>query len=65
MVPFKGTLTIPHVNPDLCIGCGGCESICPVRPARAIIVHANEVHKYVEKPHEEEVKEIEVDDFGF
>ncbi|UKI47157.1 MAG: 4Fe-4S binding protein [Phocaeicola vulgatus] len=45
MVPFKGTLTIPHVNPDLCIGCGGCESICPVRPLRAIMIKSNEVHK--------------------
>ena len=65
MVPYKGTLTIPEVNPDLCIGCGGCESICPVRPMRAIIVKANEVHLKVDKPKEEEVKEIEVDDFGF
>lgn len=65
MVPYKGTLTIPEVNPDLCIGCGGCESICPVRPMRAIIVKSNVEHKYVEKPKEEEVKEVEVDDFGF
>lgn len=65
MVPYKGTLTIPEVNPDLCIGCGGCESICPVRPRRAIIVRANETHQTVEKPKEEEVKEVKVDDFGF
>lgn len=65
MVPYKGTLTIPQVNPDLCIGCGGCESICPVRPMRAIIVKPNIEHKFVERPKEEEVKEVEVDDFGF
>ena len=65
MVPYKGTLTIPEVNPDLCIGCGGCESICPVRPTRAIMVKPNEVHQFVEKPKEEEAKEIVVDDFGF
>lgn len=65
MVPYEGTLTIPLVNPDLCIGCGGCESICPVRPKRAIIIQANDVHKFVQKPEEEEVKEVEVDDFGF
>lgn len=65
MVPYKGTLTIPEVNPDLCIGCGGCESICPVRPTRAIMIKPNEVHQFVEKPKEEEVKEIVVDDFGF
>ena len=62
---LRGTLTIPQVNPDLCIGCGGCESICPVRPMRAIIIKANEVHKFVEKPKEEEVKKVEIDDFGF
>lgn len=65
MVPFKGTLTIPEVNPDLCIGCGGCESICPVRPMRAIIIKANAEHKKVEKPKVEEIKEVEVTDFGF
>ena len=65
MVPYKGTLTIPQIDPDLCIGCGGCESICPVRPMRAIIVKSNVEHKFVEKPKEEEVKEVEVDDFGF
>ena len=55
----------PADQPDLCIGCGGCESICPVRPMRAIIVKSNVEHKFVEKPKEEEIKEIEVDDFGF
>ncbi|WP_459190140.1 4Fe-4S dicluster domain-containing protein [Parabacteroides sp. APC149_11_2_Y6] len=65
MVPYEGTLTIPKVDPDLCIGCGGCESICPVRPMRAIIIKANEVHKFVEKPKEEKVEEVEVEDFGF
>lgn len=65
MVPYKGTLTIPEVIPDLCIGCGGCESICPVRPDRAIIVKANEVHQFVNKPDEDEVLDIQIDDFGF
>ena len=63
--PNEGTLTIPQVKHDLCIGCGGGESICPVRPMRAIIIKANEVHKFVEKPKEEEVKKVEIDDFGF
>ncbi|MDH6533587.1 4Fe-4S dicluster domain-containing protein [Parabacteroides sp. 52] len=66
MVPYKDTtLTIPQVEPQLCIGCGGCESICPVRPKRAIIVKANTEHAYVEKPKEEEVLDIVIDDFGF
>ncbi|MDH6312137.1 ferredoxin [Parabacteroides sp. PFB2-10] len=59
------TLTVPVVEPHLCIGCGGCESICPVRPNRAIIVKANPIHQQVEKPAEEEIKEFEIDDFGF
>lgn len=59
------TLTVPVVEPDLCIGCGGCESICPVRPDRAIIIKPNPVHQRVEKPQEEEVRDIQIDDFGF
>jgi polyferredoxin len=39
MVPFKDGLTIPKVTPELCVGCGGCEYICPVRPQRAVIVN--------------------------
>lgn len=65
MVPYEGTLTIPNVTAELCIGCGGCESICPVRPVRAIVVKANNQHVFVEPPKEEEVKEVQIDDFGF
>jgi polyferredoxin len=65
MVPYRGTLTIPQVEPELCIGCGGCESICPVRPARAIVVVSNITHKTAELPKEEEIKEVDIDDFGF
>ena len=65
MVPYKGDLRIPQVEPEICIGCGGCESICPARPARAIIIKANEVHLLAEKPKEEEIKEVVVDEFGF
>ncbi len=39
MVPYGNEgLTIPEVHPELCIGCGGCEYICPVRPLRAVRV---------------------------
>ena len=65
MVPYKGTLTIPKIEPDLCIGCGGCESICPVRPERAIVIIPNAVHRTIEMPKEEEIKKVDVDDFGF
>lgn len=30
----------PHVDLTRCNGCGACEAVCPVRPARAIAVHA-------------------------
>jgi len=65
MIPYKGTLTIPQVEPDLCIGCGGCESICPVHPRRAIIVEANKVHLTAEKPEEGEKLDVKLDEFGF
>jgi len=65
MVPYKGTLTIPQIEPELCIGCGGCESICPVRPQRAIVIVPNEVHLTAELPPEEEKVEVKLDGFGF
>lgn len=45
MVPYRRDLTIPEVDPDLCIGCGACEFICPVRPDKAIVVDGLEVHE--------------------
>lgn len=38
MVPYKGNLTIPKVLPELCIGCGSCQYICPAEPRKAMIV---------------------------
>ncbi|MDR1884012.1 MAG: 4Fe-4S dicluster domain-containing protein [Prevotella sp.] len=68
MVPYDGHegLTIPHISPDICVGCGGCEFICPVRPYRAIFVEGNAVHEK-RKAFEivEGKKEEEIDDFGF
>jgi ferredoxin len=65
MVPYMDTLAIPQVEPELCIGCGGCESICPVRPDRAIVIVANKEHQKAQKPKEENIEDVEVEDFGF
>jgi Pyruvate/2-oxoacid:ferredoxin oxidoreductase delta subunit len=29
----------PKVIPDLCKGCGACETVCPTRPVRAVRIH--------------------------
>jgi ferredoxin len=65
MIPYKDGLTIPTINTDICVGCGACEFICPVRPDRAIYVEGNSVHQEA-KPFVTETKEnIKIDDFGF
>ena len=48
MVPWENGLTLPQITPELCIGCGGCEFICPVRPDKAIIVNGLGVHERAE-----------------
>ena len=65
MVPYKGTLTIPQINTDICVGCGGCEFICPVRPMRAIYIEGNPIHLTANKPEEAEKKEVEMEEFPF
>ena len=65
MVPYKNELTIPSVNPDICVGCGGCEYVCPVRPYRAIYVEGNPVHLKAQKFKEAEKEDIQLDNFGF
>ena len=65
MVPYKNGLTIPSVNPDICVGCGGCEYVCPVRPYRAIYVEGNPVHLVAQKFKETEKEDVQLDSFGF
>ncbi|MBP5340568.1 MAG: 4Fe-4S binding protein [Prevotella sp.] len=36
--------SVPAVNESICIGCGACEHLCPVRPLSAIYVEGHEVH---------------------
>ena len=65
MVPYKGDLTIPKVNIDICVGCGACEYACPVTPHKAIIVDGNPVHAIVQKPEEKDLEEAPIEDFPF
>lgn len=65
MREFNGSsLTLPFLTPEICIGCGACESICPVRPNAIFIVRSAE-QITVDKPTIEESEVVEVDDFGF
>jgi ferredoxin len=63
MVSYKGGLTIPQTDTNICVGCGGCEFICPARP-KAIYVEGLAVQNTIELKLEEREK-VEVDDFGF
>lgn len=65
MIPYKNGLTIPEVTDDICIGCGACESICPVRPYQAIYVEGNAVQAKAKKPQEAKKFDKVIDDFGF
>ena len=65
MIPYKNGLTIPFIDADICVGCGGCEFICPVRPHRAIYVEGNKVHQQAKAFAVEEKDEKEITDFGF
>jgi len=65
MVPYRDGLTIPKINPDICVGCGGCEYVCPVRPFRAIHIEGNPVHLQAKPIQINKVDETEIDDFGF
>jgi len=65
MIPYKNGLTIPFVDASICVGCGGCEFICPVRPSRAIYVEANKIHQQARAFEVEKKEEKEITDFGF
>jgi len=65
MINYKNGLTIPEVIKDLCIGCGACESICPVRPYPAIYVEGSIKQGKAIKPSESKKFIKKIDDFGF
>jgi len=65
MIPYKDSLRIPHVTPDICVGCGGCEYICPTAEPKAIRIIASAEQRRAQKPEYEKVEEVEDIDFGF
>ena len=64
MVPYKGVLTIPETDVSICVGCGGCEYVCPAKPYKAIYVEGLEAHNTLQFKKEKK-EDIKVDDFGF
>lgn len=62
LVPYKTSLYIPEVNPDICVGCGACEYICPAVPVKAIYVETNTVHRAARLP--EKMKQDSVPNSG-
>lgn len=43
----EGAPKVPAVNTEICIGCGACENLCPVRPFSAIYVEGHKRHRIV------------------
>ncbi len=44
MIPYGDNLSIPSTYPERCIGCGGCEYVCPAVPIKAMQVEGNPIH---------------------
>ena len=53
MVAYEGVLTVPELDTEVCIGCGACEHVCPVRPHRAIFVDGEPEHQLAAEPRSE------------
>lgn len=65
MIPYRDGLTIPHTNPQICVGCGGCEYVCPATPHKAIYVEGEAVHQEALPFEDAGTHEVELDGFGF
>lgn len=61
-VKLEGGLTIPETTQELCVGCGGCEYICPVK---AVHIEGNPVHLEAKAPEQDTNIKTDNFDFGF
>ncbi len=65
MRPYKKTLFLPVVDPDICVGCGACEYACPTDP-KYIYVEGNPQHILAKEPLTEALDQPDPDeDFPF
>jgi len=65
MVAFKGNLTLPKTEPEICIGCGACQHVCPAKPELAIFVIANIIHQIAKEPVSEKIEVEKTEEFPF
>ena len=63
---LENGLHVPVVNPEICVGCGACEYVCPSLPHKSIYVEGNPVHRKAAKPVSKPVESPAADeDFPF
>lgn len=65
MVPYKYGLTIPQADTSICVGCGGCEFICPARPYKAVYIEGHATQQEATLFEQDRANDDLIDDFGF
>ncbi|MDD4920188.1 MAG: 4Fe-4S binding protein [Bacteroidales bacterium] len=65
MTPREGTNKVfPKTNPAICIGCGGCEFICPATPKAIVVIPLSE-QRQADAPVLDAKIKVEINGFGF